>query len=200
LEKDHANENSYGLEKLENEIRNCKGCRLHKTRTNAVPGAGSCSADIIFVGEGPGKNEDIHGLPFVGAAGKFLDELLQLISLSREKIFITNIVKCRPPGNRNPRPDEIEACLPYLRKQTRIIGPKLICTLGSPAGRTLVKKDLYISREHGSFHKKGDYHFCTLYHPAAALYNGSLKDVIKSDFANLSIFIKQMLPREESES
>lgn len=180
---------------LEENVRTCPKCRLCKTRTNAVPGDGDRCADIMFVGEGPGKQEDLKGVPFVGAAGKFLDELLDSIGLNREDVYITNVVKCRPPGNRDPRDDEIDACLPYLRAQTKLIKPRLICTLGNAAGRTLVKKGLAISKYHGKFIKKKGYTFCLLYHPAAALYNNNLKDVLRADFQRL----KKYLDRESIE-
>ncbi|MFP4498536.1 MAG: uracil-DNA glycosylase family protein, partial [Vulcanimicrobiota bacterium] len=127
---------------MEEEIRKCTLCRLSENRTNAVPGDGNRCADFMFVGEGPGKQEDLQGIPFVGAAGKLLDELLDSINLKREDIYITNVVKCRPPNNRDPRPEEVEACIPYLRKQTKIIKPKVICTLGNTAGRKLVRPDM----------------------------------------------------------
>jgi DNA polymerase len=151
----------------------------------------------MLVGEGPGRNEDLKGTPFVGAAGKFLDELLRLIGLKREEIFITNIVKCRPPGNRDPLPDEVAACLPYLRRQTRIIKPSLICTLGNSATRTLTDPDSSISRVHGSFVAKKGFTFCALYHPAAALYNGSLRQVQEADFIKLGEYLKKNVPGEE---
>lgn len=186
------------FDQTEAKIHACHKCRLSETRTKAVPGAGSRTADIMFVGEGPGKNEDLAGLPFVGAAGKFLDELLESISLKRGDVYIANIVKCRPPGNRDPMPDEVKACLPYLRTQTRIIKPKVICTLGSPAAKSLVDPDITISRVHGTLRKKKGIYFFMLYHPAAALYNGKLKDVLRADFIKLREFLTKELSMEES--
>jgi len=176
--------------KLIEEIKKCSKCRLSSYRTNAVVGMGSLDAKVMFVGEGPGRNEDIQGLPFVGAAGKFLDELLSSINLKRDEIYITNIVKCRPPNNRDPKEDEVEMCLPFLRRQTKIIKPKIICTLGSPASKTLVDKSITISKSHGKFYRKKGIIFCTLYHPAAALYNNRLKTVLKEDFIKLGKFLK----------
>lgn len=171
----------------------CPLCRLSLTRTNAVPGKGSRTAEIMFVGEGPGKQEDLKGFPFVGAAGKFLDELLSSINLSRDDVYITNVVKCRPPNNRDPKPDEIGACHPYLVEQIKIIKPKIICTLGNWASRTLVDPEISISKVHGDFVKKGEQYYCTLYHPAAALYNQSLKETLKEDFRKLGEFLKNDL-------
>jgi uracil-DNA glycosylase len=186
-----APEENASFDRLESRVRKCVKCRLSQTRTNAVPGMGSRTARIMFVGEGPGKNEDLQGLPFVGAAGKFLDELLASIGLKREDIYITNIVKCRPPENREPQADEVKACLPYLRWQTKFINPGLICTLGNSAGRSLVKPDLYISKEHGNFIKKKGFTFCVLYHPAAALYQDPLKQVLRQDFIKLGEFLEK---------
>lgn len=183
------------FKRIEQEVINCTLCRLHKSRTHAVPGTGSRTADIMLVGEGPGKNEDQQGLPFVGAAGKFLDELLEGINLTREDVYITNVVKCRPPNNRDPQPDEIETCLPYLRRQTRIIKPKLICTLGRHAGKTLIDPKLAISREHGKFYSKKGYYFCALYHPAAGLYRNNLKEVIRRDFRRIKKFIEDKIKK-----
>lgn len=177
---------------IEKKIINCAKCRLSQTRTNAVPGMGSRCARIIFVGEGPGRNEDLQGEPFVGAAGKFLDEMLASINLKRKDIYITNVVKCRPPGNRDPRPDEINACLPYLRKQTKLIKPNIICAMGNSACRTLIDPSISISRIHGKFFRKKGFIFYALYHPAAALYNGSLKDTLREDFLRLGEYLRKM--------
>lgn len=176
---------------LEDKIKSCTLCRLHETRTQAVPGAGDCHAKILFVGEGPGKQEDLKGIPFVGAAGNFLNELLESINLRREDIYITNIVKCRPPSNRDPREDEMEICLPYLREQFKLMKPALICTLGRFAAKKLIDPNIFISRDHGKLYKKKGQVFCALYHPAAALYNGNLKDVLKKDFVLLKEFLEK---------
>src|SRR5205807_880478 len=126
------------LQLIHSEILECTKCELHKSRTNAVPGEGPYDAKIMFVGEGPGQNEDEQGRPFVGAAGKFLTELLESIGLKRSDVFITNIVKCRPPNNRAPRKSEIETCNPYLQSQIRLINPRILCALGTPAINTLI--------------------------------------------------------------
>jgi uracil-DNA glycosylase len=186
-----SEEETAEFEKTVEQITVCPKCRLSETRTHAVPGNGSWTSDVMFVGEGPGKDEDLKGLPFVGAAGKFLDQLLESIGLIREDVYITNIVKCRPPGNRDPKPDEVEACIPYLRTQTRIIKPKVICTLGRIAGKTIVKEDLSISRDHGKLFRKKGIVFMTLYHPAAALYNQSLKETLFNDFRILGEYLRK---------
>jgi uracil-DNA glycosylase len=188
-----ADDDRMKLEEINSQVVSCIKCRLSESRTKAVPGSGSYTAEIMFVGEGPGKNEDLQGLPFVGAAGKFLDKLLESINIFRKDVYITNVVKCRPPNNRDPFQDEIEACLPYLRMQTNLIKPKVICTLGNAASRTLVKSDISISKTHGKFYRKKGIIFCTLYHPAAALYNQSLKDVLQEDFLKLGVFLENKM-------
>ncbi|MFQ6135423.1 MAG: uracil-DNA glycosylase [Nitrososphaerales archaeon] len=172
------------LEDLASKIRVCTLCPLSKSRTLAVPGEGPSDADLTFVGEGPGAEEDVQGRPFVGAAGKYLDILLALIGLKREEVFITNIVKCRPPGNRAPERGERDACSPYLKAQIRIINPKLICTLGNTALETLTGVSS-ISRAHGKPLKKADRLFFPMYHPAAALHNPALKSTLESDMLKL---------------
>ena len=179
------------FDELDKKIKSCKLCPLWETRTQAVPGFGNRRADIMFVGEGPGKNEDLKGVPFVGAAGNFLTELLTSIHLKREDIYITNIVKCRPPGNRDPKPQEMETCLPYLREQFKIMQPKIICTLGRFAAQKLIDPAIRISQDHGKFYKKKGHVFCALYHPAAALYNPNMKSVHREDFQNLGKFLEK---------
>lgn len=175
------------LKKLAQEILKCTKCKLSLTRNNAVPGDGSLNSDIILVGEAPGVQEDRQGLPFVGEAGKLLTSLLSSIGLSRTDVYITNIVKCRPPKNREPTKEEITTCLPYLRKQTLLIKPSIICTLGRVASKTLIDKKLSISKEHGKLKKMGKITYLPLYHPAAALYNPKLKDTL---FADIKILEK----------
>ncbi|OGI18193.1 MAG: uracil-DNA glycosylase [Candidatus Moranbacteria bacterium RIFCSPLOWO2_02_FULL_48_19] len=164
-------------------------CSLRIQATQAVPGDGSALAEILFIGEAPGKNEDLQGIPFIGAAGKFLSEMLATIELKREDIYITNIVKYRPPNNRDPLPEEISACLPWLYKQIKIIRPKIIVTLGRHAMEHFIpgKK---ISLVHGQAFRRalpgiGPQVFFVLYHPAAALYNGSLRATLIEDFKKI---------------
>lgn len=180
-------------------IENCKKCRLCEGRNNIVPGDGSINAQVVFVGEGPGKDEDLQGKPFVGQAGKFLSELLAGIGISREDVFITNVVKCRPPNNRDPQEDEIETCIPYLREQIKLIKPKVICTLGKHALKTMISKELNISPSHGKLFKKGSFHFFAHYHPAAALYNPNLRSVIQRDFVLMKAAVEKVIKEEEEQ-
>jgi uracil-DNA glycosylase family 4 len=174
------------------DIINCTKCPLYKTRTKPVPGDGSLNADVMFIGEGPGRNEDRTGKPFVGAAGKFLDELLESIELKRSEVFIGNVVKCRPPNNRTPLLSEIEACKPYLYAQIAIIQPKVICTLGNTPLATLISPNLTIGKVHGQVFEKDGFTFVPLYHPAAALYHNALKDTLKEDFKKLKSFLDEL--------
>ena len=156
-------------EALEHDCKNCRECSLWETRTNVVFGVGPQDAEVMFVGEGPGENEDLQGEPFVGAAGKFLDEMLSIIDLGRENCYITNIVKCRPPRNRDPMQTEQDACIGFLRAQTKLIQPKIIVCLGRIAAMRLIRPDFKISCEHGQFTEKGGILFTALYHPSALL-------------------------------
>lgn len=175
----------------------CQLCRLCEGRTNVVPGAGNNNAELLFIGEGPGKKEDELGVPFVGAAGKFLDELLNSIGLKRKDIFITNIVKCRPPNNRDPLQDEKKTCTEnYLIEQINNINPTVVVTLGRHAANFFFPK-LIISKSHGTYmkgkKKNGDVlHFFPMYHPAAALYNGSMRSVLKDDMLKLNQLLKNL--------
>lgn len=157
------------INSLAEEIRSCTKCTLHVNRKNAVPGKGSVTADIVFIGEGPGEKEDIKGEPFVGKAGQLLTRMLAAISLTREEVYITNIVKCRPPNNRTPLPEEVEACFPYLQRQIELINPLILCCLGGPAANTLLASELGISKLRGTIHQFGDYPVIPTYHPAAVL-------------------------------
>lgn len=172
------------LDELHQQVRTCTACPLHLTRSQAVPGEGAAFAQIMFVGEGPGFQEDRLGKPFIGPAGLFLNELLDSIGLRRQDVFITNLVKCRPPNNRDPLPGEIEACNNHLMKQMQIINPRVIIPLGRhamahwfPSGR--------IGQLHGQPHRFGERIVLPLYHPAAALHNGSLRGTIMQDFQKL---------------
>ncbi len=184
------------LNKIANQIRSCQKCQLCKNRMNAVPGIGSHDAKIIFIGEGPGKDEDLQGEPFVGAAGKFLNTLLESISLERKDVFITNVVKCRPPNNRDPLPEEVATCWSYLDAQIKLIQPEIIVTLGR---HSMVRflPGLKISDVHGQAKRiKGLYSdkqiIFPIYHPAAALYNPNLRVTMFRDIAKLPILIKKL--------
>lgn len=181
------------LNQLHDTIRSCKLCGLHATRTQAVPGTGPCPADIMIVGEAPGFNEDRQGEPFVGAAGKLLDTLLARISLSRADVYITNVLKCRPPMNRDPMPNEAEACSPYLKQQLEMVRPKVVLILGRHALERLMPGQGSISRVHGSLVKRGDIAYVPLYHPAAALHNGSLVADLEHDFDRVKQYLDKLL-------
>ncbi len=185
------------LETIAEEIRGCAKCPLAGTRNCAVPGEGSPKSGIVFIGEGPGANEDKEGRPFVGAAGKFLDEMLADIGLSRGDVFITNVVKCRPPGNRDPLPEEVKMCTEsFLWRQLDILKPKILVTLGRHAMHRFLPVTEKISAIHGTpVHIKSPksgraFTIMPLYHPAAALYNGSMREVLKDDFRKIPKVIK----------
>lgn len=184
------------LEAIKQEIISCRVCSdLAEQATQLVMGDGDVNASIVFIGEAPGKNEDIQGRPFVGAAGKFLDEMLKAADMKREAVYITNIVKYRPPNNRDPLPDEKRAFWPYLLKQLEIIKPKAIVTLGRHSGGYFIP-NLHISADHGhprlvTYHD-ASYVVIPLYHPAAALYNGGMRKTLIDDFIRANEIIKEM--------
>ena len=172
-------------ESLKNECLACKGCSLADTRHNVVFGDGAEDAEILFIGEGPGQHEDEQGLPFVGRAGKLLDEMLEMVNLDRSKVYIANIVKCRPPKNRDPLPEEQEACIDWLRNQFALIRPKIVVCLGRVAAMRIMKPDIKITKEHGEFiGKNGTLMMATL-HPAALLRNPGQKPAAFEDFLKL---------------
>jgi len=178
------------LKAVYEQARGCEKCpQLAATRTTVVFGAGNADADLMFVGEAPGANEDKQGLPFVGQAGKLLDKLLEEIGLQRSQVFIANVLKCRPPGNRDPRPNEIEACSDYLHRQVELIEPRVICTLGNFSTKLLRGDPTGISRLHGraEVHTIGRraVRLYPLYHPAAALYTPSMLETLRADFQRL---------------
>ena len=172
------------LDQVAIEVRVCPKCELSRTRTHAVPGEGQPRARVMLIGEGPGWHEDQQGRPFIGNAGKFLSELLAKAGLKREDVFITNVVKCRPPGNRDPLPDEIAACAPYLERQIAAIDPEVIVTLGRFSMARWFPGER-ISRIHGQPKRDGRRLIVPMYHPAAALHQGALRGAIEEDFAKL---------------
>lgn len=183
------------LQQVASEVSVCKQCPLHHSRKNAVPGSGPVNAEIMFIGEGPGFHENEQGLPFVGAAGRFLDELLAGIGMQRSEVFITNVVKCRPPANRDPLPEELASCDPYLERQIKAINPKVIVTLGRfSMGKFL--PDVKISQVHGQPRMVNGRLVVPMFHPAAALHQGSLKPVVQADFAHLPELIAQAEEQE----
>jgi len=181
-----------GLAEIARRVAQCRACSLCQGRTNAVPGEGNPDADIMFIGEGPGFYEDQQGRPFVGASGKFLDELLAKIGLDRRKVFIANVVKCRPPNNRDPQPEEIDACGVYLEEQIETIRPRVVVTLGRHSMQRYFPGEA-ISRVHGQPRRKGDLIVVPMYHPAAALHQASLRKVIEADFLRLPDFLAKAL-------
>jgi uracil-DNA glycosylase len=182
-----------GLEALRRKVAVCTRCRLHETRTQAVFGEGDPHAGLLFVGEAPGYHEDKQGRPFVGAAGKLLEELLAGIGLRRDQVFIANVLKSRPPNNRDPLPDEIEACTPWLCEQIGVIKPAVICSLGNFATKYLSGNPVGISRVHGRPQVKEveghSFHLYPIYHPAAALYTPSMLETLREDFGRIPALI-----------
>jgi uracil-DNA glycosylase len=177
------------LEKIASEIRECVKCPLHESRKNAVPGEGPEGATVVFIGEGPGANEDEQGRPFVGSAGHNLDSLLSRAGLARKDVFITNVVKCRPPGNRRPLRNELDACHPYLRRQLEIIRPKLVVLLGDAALKEFFP-DGTLAVLHGRATKRGELTFVPMYHPASVIYNRALGATLDEDFARLGELVR----------
>ncbi|HKZ87516.1 MAG TPA: uracil-DNA glycosylase [Anaerolineae bacterium] len=186
------------LDRVASEVSACTKCILHKSRVKAVPGEGLAHADIMFVGEGPGFHENQQGRPFVGAAGQFLEELLASIGLKREQVFITNVVKCRPPGNRDPLPEEIEACKQYLDRQIALIKPKVIVTLGRYSMARAFPNEK-ISRIHGQPKKVEGIVYVPMFHPAAALHQSSLRKTIEEDFKKLPAILAEIETLQDEE-
>jgi len=180
------------LAKIAEAVQTCRRCPLSKTALRGVPGEGNPNTDVMFIGEGPGKEEDKQGRPFCGPAGKFLDEMLRSIGLSRDEVYIGNIVKHRPPGNRDPEPGEIEACWPYLQSQIEIINPHVIVILGRHSLARLMPGLGTISQLHGRAFRRDGRYFMALYHPAVALYAGSMRQVLMEDFGKLKLLLKKI--------
>jgi len=193
-----ANTAETELEHVAAEVRVCPLCELARTRTNAVPGEGNPQARVMLIGEGPGWHEDKQGKPFVGNAGKFLSELLAKAELRREDVFITNVVKCRPPGNRDPLPDEMAACRPYLERQIAAINPDVIVTLGRFSMARWFPGER-ISKIHGQPKREGHRLIVPMYHPAAALHQGALRGAIEDDFAKLPKILAEAKHTREAE-
>lgn len=195
-----ASERRELLKAVYQEARGCVACPLHETRTNVVFGSGNADADVMFVGEAPGANEDQQGLPFVGQAGKLLDKLLAEIGLARGDVFIVNTLKCRPPGNRDPYPHELEACRHYLDSQLELIAPTVICTLGNFATKLLRGEPTGISKIHGQPEVRTIgprvVRLYPLYHPAAALYMPSTLEMLRSDFLRIPEIIALGAPEQ----
>lgn len=178
------------MQQLDAAIRQCPLCDLSKTRTKAVPGDGPTDAELMFIGEGPGFNEDRQGRPFVGAAGQFLDSMLASIGLERRQVFVTNVVKCRPPNNRDPLPAEVAACAPYLEQQIALINPLVVVTLGRHSMARFFPGEK-ISSVHGTARLLDGRAVVALYHPAAALHQQSLRTTLEEDFRKLPRFVEE---------
>jgi uracil-DNA glycosylase family 4 len=186
------------LVELFHEASGCVRCPLHQGRTKVVFGSGNANADLMFVGEAPGMHEDLQGLPFVGRAGKLLDQLLEEVGLRRSDVFITNVLLCRPPGNRDPQLDEIETCKPYLHRKIELIEPKVICTLGNFATKLLTRSQRGITGVHGrpQVHEIGGrtVRVFPIYHPAAALRSTRTLDELREDFSKLPALLEEPAP------
>lgn len=192
-------EKAKALQEVHAYIGDCTRCTLSKSRTHVVFGDGSPNARVMFVGEAPGFHEDMQALPFVGSAGKLLSQFLEEIGLKRSDVYITNIVKCRPPENRDPLPHEIETCRQFLTQQIAIIKPEVICTLGNHASRTLLGKTVSITRERGKAQEADGCFVFPMLHPAAALHKGNMMESVREDFQNLRKFLEKKARPEPSQ-
>ena len=179
---------------LEQHCTACQACVLHETRTNVVFGVGNRQSKVLLIGEGPGEQEDLQGEPFVGRAGKLLDDMLSLIHLSRKDLYIANIVKCRPPRNRDPKTEEQEACIPWLQNQIALLAPKIIVCLGRISAMKLIKPDFKITKEHGMWFERNGCQMMALYHPAALLRDPRRRPETFEDLKGLEAKIQQLCP------
>ncbi|MGI6064935.1 MAG: uracil-DNA glycosylase [Bacillota bacterium] len=181
------------LDELEKNLQKCTSCGLCRTRTNMVFGKGSRDAQVMFVGEGPGEEEDRQGKPFVGKAGQLLDRIIAASELLPEHVYICNVVKCRPPGNRLPNEEEVDACKPFLREQIRLIRPKIIVCLGALATQTIVRPEARITRDRGLWVQKGSFYIMPTFHPAALLRDPSKKRLVWEDMKQVRDRYKSIL-------
>lgn len=179
------------LDELREVIGECTRCALAGDRHHMVFGVGNPNARVMFIGEAPGRNEDLKGEPFVGAAGKFLDELLEHAGLRREDVYIANVLKCRPPGNRDPESHEIETCTPFLREQIRLVNPEVLVTLGNFATRFVLKTEAGITKLRGTIHTAGRFSVLPVFHPAAAIYDRTKREVLIADFERLGSLLRE---------
>ncbi|MFZ0243614.1 MAG: uracil-DNA glycosylase, partial [Desulfobacterales bacterium] len=191
---------SESLESIRRDLGECRRCKLANGRQNIVYGIGSGQARLVFVGEGPGHDEDVQGQPFVGAAGRLLTKIIEAIGLDRESVYICNIIKCRPPGNRNPHPDEIDACSPFLKRQIAAIAPEFICALGSFAAQTLLQVTTPISRLRGRFYDCMGAKLLPTYHPAYLLRNPEQKRAVWADMQLLMRAMGLSLPERRKDA
>lgn len=187
----HPQPRELSLEQVREQLGDCKRCPLWETRNNLVFGAGSQDARVMIIGEAPGKNEDLQGEPFVGAAGKNLDRLLELADLKSDEVYIANVLKCRPPSNRDPKVEEIQTCSPYLREQIRSIWPDVIVTLGNFATRFVLHTDRGITDLRGQFFSVGHFQVMPTFHPAAIIYRRQWTELIEEDFRTLGTWLHE---------
>lgn len=187
------------MEELYNSLQSCTKCRLCEGRTNIVVADGAPQAELMFIGEGPGREEDESGVPFVGAAGRLFNDLLEEAGLERSKCYICNVVKCRPPQNRDPLPDEAEACLPYLRAQVALVRPKVIVCLGRIAARYVYDRDIQITKQRGCVKKAGAFYILPTYHPAALLRKAELTNDFVSDLISARKLVDKIKNGEEAD-
>ena len=193
---EHQGPREVSLEEIRSVMGDCRLCPLCETRNTIVFGVGNPRARVMFVGEAPGKNEDLQGEPFVGRAGENLNRILSLAGLAREDIYIANVLKCRPPANRNPKADEVLACSPFLREQIRSIWPDIIVTLGNPATHFVLKTEIGITKLRGRFHEMGHFLMMPTLHPAAALRNPAWQELLEADFRMLGAYLAEHPQRE----
>lgn len=193
---EHQGPREVSLEEIRSVMGDCRLCPLCETRSTIVFGVGNPRARVMFVGEAPGKNEDLQGEPFVGRAGENLNRILSLAGLAREDIYIANVLKCRPPANRNPKADEVLACSPFLREQIRSIWPDIIVTLGNPATHFVLKTEIGITKLRGRFHRMGHFLVMPTLHPAAALRNPAWQELLEADFRMLGAYLAEYPQRE----
>jgi len=179
------------LDTLQAKCESCQGCALGQTRTNLVFGTGNPNAQLMFVGEAPGEQEDLSGIPFVGRAGQLLDRFLYAVDIDRADVYIANILKCRPPKNRDPLPEEEDACIGHLREQVRLIRPRIIVCLGRIAAMRMIKPDFKITREHGQWFQKGNFWMTAVYHPAALLRDPRKKEEMLEDMKRIAQKLKE---------
>ena len=188
---DHQKPREVTLEEIRAVLGDCQLCPLGETRTNLVFGVGNPHARVMFIGEGPGRNEDLQGEPFVGAAGQKLNDLLARCGLSREDVYIANVVKCRPPGNRNPKPAEIEACAPFLREQIRSIWPDVLVCLGNFATQFVMKTELGVTKLRGQLYDVGHFKVCPTFHPAATIYHPDWLPLLEEDLRRVAAWLAE---------
>ena len=183
-------------EELEAKAGECKKCPLCKSKTNTVFGCGNKNADIMFIGEAPGESEDLSGIPFVGKAGKLFDKYLEALDIPRESVYIANILKCRPPKNRDPLPEEQDACMELLREQVRLVRPRIIVCLGRISAMRLIKPDFRITKEHGAWFKKGAFDICAVYHPSLLLRDPTKRGEMYTDMKNVKDKLNEVTKNE----